>query len=125
MRYRSSARSGAGRPPVRQIIGLGLCVSLLLTHPLHASSDQVTRGASLDAEQRCVHVVSSGESIERIARRYSTTRRALITRNRLVSLDRLRVSQRLEVPCRAPIPEQEGDGIRQYKAPTDRVGFRG
>jgi len=124
MRYRSSARSGAGRPPVRQIIGLGLCVSLLLTHPLHASSDQVTRRASLDSEQRCVHVVSSGESIERIARRYSTTRRALITRNRLVSLDRLRVSQRLEVPCRAPIPEQQDDAIRQYKLPPDRVVFR-
>src|SRR4029453_16838876 len=114
MRYRSPARSGAGRP-LRSIIGLGFCVSLLLTHPLHASSDQVTRRASLDSEQRCVHVVSSGESIERIARRYSTTRRALLTRNRLVSLDRLRVSQRLEVPCRAPIPEQQDDAIRQYK----------
>lgn len=54
MRYRSPARSGAGRPPVRQIIGLGFCVSLLLTHPLHTSSDQETRRTSLDSEQRCV-----------------------------------------------------------------------
>src|SRR4029450_10063114 len=103
MRYRSPARSGAGRP-LRSIIGLGFCVSLLLTHPLHASSDQVTRRASLDSEQRCVHVVSSGESIERIARRYSTTRRALITRNRLVSLDMLLVSHRPEEPCCPPLP---------------------
>jgi murein DD-endopeptidase MepM/ murein hydrolase activator NlpD len=142
VRYRSPACSGAGRPPVRQIIGLGLCVSLLLTHPLHASSDHVTRRTSLDSEQRCVHVVSSGESIQRIATRYSPTRRALLTTNRLVSRDRLRVSQRLEVPCRAgmkqisttvlsnevvrdvwparAVPVQQDDSIRQHKLRPDR-----
>src|SRR5262245_55960054 len=51
MRYRSPASSGAGRPPLPQIIGLTLCVSLILTHPLHTSSDQETRRASLDSEQ--------------------------------------------------------------------------
>jgi hypothetical protein len=42
MRYRSPACSVAGRTSARLIIGPVLFVSLLLLHPLHASSDHVT-----------------------------------------------------------------------------------
>ena len=92
MRYRSPARSVGERPRVRQIIGRGLCVSLLLIHALHASSDEVTPRRSLDSGQRCAHVASSGDSIDRIAMSYRTPPRALLTTNRLVSAK--------EVPCR-------------------------
>jgi len=109
MRYRSLARSGAGRPPVRQIIGLGLCVSLLLAHP--ASSADVTPRRPLDSEQRGVHVVGRGESIQQIVTRYRTTRRALLTTNRLGSSARA-------------VPVQEDDSIRQHKLRTDWAEFR-
>lgn len=108
---------------MRQIIGLGFCVSLLLTQPLHISSDDVTPRRSLDSGQRCVHVVGSNESIERIATGY-------------------RVGQRLEVRCRAGMKQisttvssseavrdvssaravsvQQIDPIRQHKLRPDR-----
>jgi len=57
---------------------------------------------SPDAEERCVHVVRRGESIERIAARHGTTRRALVTVNQLADRGELRVGQRLEVPGCAP-----------------------
>jgi Peptidase family M23 len=115
MRDRSPACSVVGRPLVRQIIGLGLCVSVLLTHPLLASSNHVTLDhvklhhvtlpRSLDSEPRCLHVASSGESIEPIAPRYKTTPPGLLTMLGLVLRDRLRVSQRLAMPCRAAMKQ--------------------
>ena len=129
MRYRSLARSVAGRPRVRQIIGLGLCVGLLLIHALQASSDQVTPRRSLDSGRRCAHVVSSGDSIVRIATSYWTTPRALLTTNRVV------IGK--EVPCRAGMKQistrdgssaravavQQDDAIRQHKLRPDRFGW--
>lgn len=125
MRYRSPACSVAGQTSAQLIIGPVLCVSLLLLHPLHASSDHVTPRRLLDLGQRCVHVVSRGESIERIARSYRTTPRALLATNRLVS--------GTEVPCHAgmkrvsrsatsarAVPVQQDDSIRQHKIRSDR-----
>ena len=127
MRYGSPARSVAGRPRVPQIIVLGLCISLLLIHALHASSAQATPRRLLDSGHRCVHIVSSGDSIDRMAMGYRTTPGALFTSNGLVS--------RREVPCRAgmkqistrdvssarAVPMQQDDAIRQHKLRPDRL----
>jgi murein DD-endopeptidase MepM/ murein hydrolase activator NlpD len=45
-----------------------------------------------------VHVVRSGDSISRIAARYSVTRKSLIDANKLARPEQLRIGQRLVVP---------------------------
>jgi lipoprotein NlpD len=54
---------------------------------------------------RCLHVVTRGESVSRIAARYRVTRRAVIEANRLTDPHALRVGQRLEVPGCRPTAE--------------------
>jgi LysM repeat protein len=46
------------------------------------------------------HLVSSGETLTSIARRYATTVSALVTLNGLSDPDLIRVGQRLQIPAR-------------------------
>ncbi|HET7877088.1 MAG TPA: peptidoglycan DD-metalloendopeptidase family protein [Methylomirabilota bacterium] len=55
--------------------------------------------------RHCVHVVRSGDSVSRVAARYSVTRQSVIAANGLTAPDALRPGQRLEIPgCRSPQP---------------------
>jgi len=115
-------------PRRRRTIGLGLLLpGLLLTHPGAADADRrtstsparktapkteafATRKVLSRADAgpshrvldqtggRTVHVVRSGDSISRIAARYSVTRKSLIDANKLARPEHLRIGQRLVVP---------------------------
>lgn len=115
-------------PRRRRAISLGLLLpGLLLTHPGAADADSRTSAsqagktapkteasAARKALSRAgagpshriwgkngghtVHVVRSGDSISRIAARYSVTRKSLIDANKLARREQLRIGQRLVVP---------------------------
>jgi murein DD-endopeptidase MepM/ murein hydrolase activator NlpD len=128
----AGVRSRGPRP--RRMMGLGLLVSLLLSHPHGASAypgsiaapqrspaesaegNNTSSAASPDFGRRCFHAVRQGESIDRIAARYGTTRRALITANHLTYPDALRAGQRLTVPGCAP-----GQRVPAMASPSEAV----
>jgi murein DD-endopeptidase MepM/ murein hydrolase activator NlpD len=115
-------------PGRRRAISLGLLLpGLLLTHPGSVAADSRTATspaekttskteASIERKTRSrvdagpsrrvlgqtggqtVHVVRAGDSVSRIAARYSVTRRSLIDANKLARPEQLRVGQRLVVP---------------------------
>ena len=98
---------------LRRMIGLGLL--LLVASLPGASTDPSAVGAPPEppaqaaerndtpsVAQRCLHVVRRGDSLDRIAARYRTTRRALTTANDLASPNALLVGQRLQLPRCAP-----------------------
>jgi murein DD-endopeptidase MepM/ murein hydrolase activator NlpD len=108
----------------RRAIGLAMLLPWLLpTHPgaAEAETRAITSSARRPAPSaetpvgRTVHVVRAGDSLSRIALRYSVTRKSLIDANRLEHPDRLRIGQRLVVPgihrTAAGRPVQFIDGV--------------
>jgi LysM repeat protein len=49
-------------------------------------------------DERCVHVVQSGDTVGRVAAQYHVTRQGIITGNRLGAAGTLKVGQRISVP---------------------------
>ena len=111
------APSGAGMisrgPRLRRMIGLGLLLLVASSHgastdprsvgaPPEPPAQAAERNDTPSVAQRCLHVVRRGDSLDRIAARYRTTRRALTTANDLASPNALLVGQRLQLPRCAP-----------------------
>ena len=69
------------------------------------------------ADERCAHIVRSGETLTRVATQYQVSRQSLIASNRLGAAGALRAGQRISVPgCR-----KDGSGRAEPPSPPPAV----